>query len=123
MHPPAEHPNAGVPCLLHHRVCSLGYVGEILLGKRHCAVIERDQIPRHLTTPFSGLLGTRISAWRRKRAQWRLTNHRGLTERYKNGAGGRASYSSEPIRLVGTETVRTGTEPSKSLTRFADFGV
>jgi hypothetical protein len=56
----------------------LGHVGEILLGKRHCAVIERDQIPRHLTTPFSVACSGRISAWRRTRAQWRLTNHRGL---------------------------------------------
>ncbi len=48
------------PCL-HHRVRCLGHVGEILLGKRHCAVIERDQIPRHLTTPFPAACSGRIS--------------------------------------------------------------
>ena len=34
MQPAAEHPNAGVLCLLHHRVRCLGHVGEVLRGKR-----------------------------------------------------------------------------------------
>src|SRR5688572_15699796 len=61
MQPAAEHPNAGVLCRLRHRVRRLGHLGEILRGKRHGAVIERDQIPRHLTTPFSEACSVRIS--------------------------------------------------------------
>ena len=61
MQPAAEHPDAGVLCLVHHRVRCLGHVGKVLLGKRHRPVIERDQIPRHLTTPFSAACSGRIS--------------------------------------------------------------
>ncbi len=50
--PPPKDPDAGVPvCLSHHRVRCLGHVGEILLGKRHCPVIERDRT-RHLRSPL-----------------------------------------------------------------------
>ena len=33
-----------------------GELGQLLLGKGHRAVVERDQIPRHLATPFLGRL-------------------------------------------------------------------
>jgi hypothetical protein len=51
--PAAEDPHAGVHGLLNHRVCGIGHGGQILLGEGHRALVERDQIPRHFTTPFS----------------------------------------------------------------------
>ena len=50
----AEDPDAGVLGLLNHRVRSLGHVGQLLLGEGHRAVIERDQVSRHLMTPCRG---------------------------------------------------------------------
>src|SRR4029077_18613252 len=49
--PAAEHPHASVLGLVHHRVRSVGHGGQFLLGEGHRAIIERDQVPRHLTTP------------------------------------------------------------------------
>src|SRR5262249_41487620 len=54
IHTPGEHPYAGVLGLPDHRVGGIGDVRHLLLGDEvHRAVVERDQVPRHLTTPFS----------------------------------------------------------------------
>ncbi len=64
MQPAAEHPYAGVLGLPDHRVRSVGHVGQLLLGEGHRAIIERDQIPRHLITPLSAACSDRISLLR-----------------------------------------------------------
>ena len=53
MQPAAEHPHAGVDGVPDYRLRSLRHVWQLLRGEGHGAVIERDQVPRHLITPFS----------------------------------------------------------------------
>ena len=48
---------------------SLGYVGQLLLGEGHRAVIERDQIPRHLTNPFLDQLLRPLTRYGRVRSK------------------------------------------------------
>src|ERR671931_2632254 len=61
--PAAEHPHACVHGLLDHRMSSLSHGGELLLGDVvNRAAGERNQVPRHLTTPFSAACSGRISA-------------------------------------------------------------
>jgi hypothetical protein len=59
-HSAAENPHAGVLGLLHHLVRRLGHVGQLLLGEGHRAVIERDQVSRHLMAPCPGGLLRRL---------------------------------------------------------------
>jgi hypothetical protein len=49
--PTAQHRLAGVRSLLNHRVRSLGHIGQLVLGEGDRAVIDRDQLLRHLMTP------------------------------------------------------------------------
>jgi len=52
--PAAEHPDARVHCLLDNRTSSVPDGGQVLGGDVvHRVAGERNQIPRHLTTPFS----------------------------------------------------------------------
>ena len=46
--------DAGLLGLLDHLVRGLGHVGQLLLGEGHRAVIERDQVSRHLMAPSPG---------------------------------------------------------------------
>jgi len=46
-------PSVTVHGLLDYRVRSVGHIRQFLLREGHRAVIERDQIPRHLMTPLS----------------------------------------------------------------------
>src|SRR5262249_21066248 len=86
IHTPGEHPSPGVLRLPDHRVRRLGHGGPFLLGDEvHRAVIERDQIPRHLTTPFSAVCFPPLTLLR-TRAQQRLTNHRELIGLGENSA-------------------------------------
>src|SRR6185437_14521109 len=52
--PGAENPYAGVLGLVNHFERGLAHLGQVLLGKRHRAVIERDQVPRHPLAPCPG---------------------------------------------------------------------
>ena len=73
---PGEDPYAGFPGFLDHGVRCIGDVGHLLLGDGvHRAVIERDQIPGHLTLLFLGRL-LRPLTLLRTRAQERLTDRR-----------------------------------------------